>query len=274
MSARDWHADEALLRHYVSGAPDLSVSASVEAHLPGCATCRERLAALGPDRALERAWSGVMAGIATPRPSPAVRMLRRLGVSEADAVLLRAARSLDGAWTIATIAVIAFAALAAIETGDRGTALYLLLAPLVPVIGVVVAFMSTDPLDEVAVATPFSADRLALLRTAAICVTSVPIVIAVGVAVPPIGWLAFAWLVPSIALTLLTLAAMTWLSPVAAGAGAGALWLAVVAAAYADRDPAAAVAPRLLIVHLTVAAIAAVLLTVRLTSAHAPGGHR
>lgn len=277
MSTRAWHADDALLCAYVDGEADMAAGAAVEAHLVGCADCRGRLAGLAPaeTRAVAaRAWAGVVAGIATPRPSPAVRALRRLGVSEADAVLLRAARSLDGPWTLATLAVIAFAAFAALGEATGGVALYLLLAPLVPVIGVVVAFASTDPLGDVALTTPFPVARLALLRTAAVCITSVPIVVALGLAVPPIGPLAVAWLAPAIALTLLSLAAMTWVSPTLAGAGAGALWLAVIAVARAGDDVAAAVAPRVVIVHLVVAAAAALCLAVRLRTAHAPGGPR
>lgn len=268
-----WHADAALLRSYAAGDPDVAAAASVEAHLLECGECRARLAGVrGPDPALERAWTGVMAGIGVPPPSPPVRLLRRLGASAADAVLLRAARSLDGAWTLATIVVIAFAALAALDGGERGTALYLLLAPLVPVAGVVVAFASTDPLDELTTATPYSAARLALLRTLAVSVTSVPLVVAVGAVVPAIGWLAVAWLVPAIALTLLTLAAMTWVRPVPAGAAVAVLWLMVVAAAFAGGDPATAVAGGPQLVHLAVALAAAAILVVRLTTAHAPGG--
>ncbi len=277
MSVTGWHADDALLTAYAGGDADVAASASVEAHLVACAACRGRLAEHVPPasrRVAERAWAGVVAGIATPPPSPAVRLMRRLGVSEADAVLLRAARSLDGPWTLAVLAVIAFAALAALGEASGGVTLYLLLAPLVPVIGVVVAFASTDPLGDVEVATPFSAARLALLRTAAVCVTSVPAVVVLGLAVPAIGPLAFAWLVPAIALTLLCLVAMTWVGPAMAGAGAAVLWLAVIVAARAGDDVPAAVAPRLLVVHLAAAAAAAVVLAVRLRSAHAPGGHR
>jgi len=270
-----WHADDVLLRRYAEGDPlDAGAAASVEAHLIRCDGCRSRLARLGPDPVLEGAWTAVVAGIATPRPSVAVRLLRRLGVSESDALLLQTARSLDGAWTLATLAVIAFAALAAIDGGDRGTALYLLLAPLVPVLGVVVAFTSVDPLEEIAMAAPYSAARLALLRTAAVCATSIPLVVAAGAAVPPIGWLAFAWLLPALALTLLTLAAMTWLSPVASGVAAALLWLAAVGAAWAAREPGAVVAAPLLAAQAGVALAAAACLAVRLTSAHAPGGKR
>jgi hypothetical protein len=274
VSGRGWHADDTPLRRYLAGDPDLGLAASVEAHLIACAACRERIAALGPDPVLERAWGRAVAEIATPPPSPMVRLLRRLGVPEADAVLLRAARSLDGSWTLATVAVVAFAALAAMSSGPTGRALYLLIAPLVPVIGVVVAFASSDPLGDLATATPYSKARLALLRTAAVAITSIPIVIVFGAAVPPIGWLAFAWLAPAIALTVLTLAVMTWWSPVVAGAAAGGLWLAVVAAASAAGGVTAAVEPPLIVAYAALALLAAACLAIRLTTAHVPGGHR
>lgn len=274
MSARGGHADEALLLRYRDDACDPATSASVEAHLPGCAACRARLAGLGPHPGLDAAWGRVVAGIGTPEPSPVVRLLRRMGLSEADAALLRAARSLDGSWTIATLAVVALAALAAIDGGSSGRALYLLVAPLLPVALVVVAFSSSDSLAELVAATPYSKARLALLRTAAVCAASVPLVVAFGAAVPPIGWLAVGWLMPALALTTLTLTAMTWIRPVAAGCAAGALWLCVVAAALAADDVGAAVSTGPSLAYVVVSALAAACLTARLKSAHEPGGPR
>ena len=274
MSVRGGHADEALLLRYRDDACDPATAASVEAHLPTCEACRARLAGLGRAPVVDVAWGRVVAAIGTPEPSPAVRLLRRMGLSEADATLLRAARSLDGSWTIATIAVVAFAALAAIDGGSSGRALYLLVAPLLPVIGVVVAFSSSDSLAGLISATPYSKARLALLRTAAVCAASVPLVIAFGAAVPPIGWLAVGWLMPALALTTLTLAAMTWIRPATAGGAAGALWLLIVAAAFATDDVGAAVASGPALGYALVSAVAAACLTVRLKSAHEPGGPR
>lgn len=274
MSARAGHADEALLLRYRDDGCDLATAASIEAHLPTCETCRARLARLAPEPALDAVWGRVMAEIGTPAPSPVVRLLRRMGLSEADTALLRAARSLDGSWTIATLAVVAFAALAAIDGGSPGRALYLLVAPLLPVVGVVVAFSSSDSLAELVTATPYSKARLALLRTAAVCAASVPLVIAFGAAVPPIGWLAVGWLMPALALTTLTLAAMTWVRPAVAGSAAGALWLLIVAAAFRADDVGAAVAGGPALAYALVSALAAACLTVRLKSAHEPGGTR
>ena len=45
--------------------------------------------------------------------------------------------AVSGAWTLATLAVVVFAALATFADAGRGLALYLLVAPLVPVLGVV-----------------------------------------------------------------------------------------------------------------------------------------
>ncbi|MGD9571154.1 MAG: zf-HC2 domain-containing protein [Thermoleophilia bacterium] len=269
-----WHADDALLRAYDRGTCDPGGAASVEAHLVGCPACRGRYAVLAEEPLHDVAWDAVLAGIAIPRAPVAVRALRRAGVSDADAVLLRAARSLDGSWIIAVLTVLAFSALAAIQGGPDARALYLLVAPLVPVLGVVVAVAAVDPLAELVSATPYSAARHALLRTVAVCAVAIPLVVLLGAAVPAIGGLAFAWLLPGLALTLIALVMLTWWTPLTTGAATGALWCAVVAGAYRVDDVAAAVGPRLSLVHLAVATCAAIVLAVRLRSAHVPGGLR
>lgn len=274
MSAGQWHAGDDLLRRYRDEASEPGTAASVEAHLLRCGDCRARLAALGPEPVLDVAWGRVVAAMGAPRRAPVVAMLRRIGVSEADAALLRAARSLDGSWVIATLAVVAFAALAALQRAESGRALYLLVAPLLPVLGVVVAFASADVLAEMVSATPYSKARLALLRTAAVCLVSVPVVIAAGALVPPIGWLAVAWLVPALALTTTALTFMTWLSPGTAGGAVGAVWLFVVGTAHATRDVGALVSAGPTAAYLAVSALAALCLTIRLKSDHEPGGPR
>ena len=39
-----WHCDADLVQQYTSGRTNLAVSASIEAHLVGCADCRSLLA--------------------------------------------------------------------------------------------------------------------------------------------------------------------------------------------------------------------------------------
>jgi hypothetical protein len=272
MSAETWHAGEEMLRSYARGESGVAVMASVEAHLMRCPDCRERLAP-EVEAPLEAAWTRVADHIQTPRLPFVVRLMRACGLSESDGVLLAAARSLNGAWLLATLAVIVFAAVAAIPSETQGQALYLLVAPLVPVVGVVAAFAASDPLSDLTSTTPYSKARLALLRTVAVVITSVPLSIAIGVAIPGIAWLAFAWLLPALALTLLTLVGMTWWKPEPVGIAVALVWVAVIATARAGDDIAGAVGFEQQLVYLGVAALAAVALALRLGAAHTPGGY-
>jgi hypothetical protein len=272
MSTDTWHASDEMLRSYARGETGVAVVASVEAHLLRCPACRERIA---PEVSapLEAAWTRVADRIQAPRPPLIVRALRRLGLSEADGVLLSAARALDGAWLLATLAVVVFAALAAIPSAAEGRALYLLVAPLVPVLGVVASFAAGDPLAALTSATPYPKARLALLRTVAVVITSIPLSIAVGIAVPGIEWLAFAWLLPALALTLITLLAMTWWEPEPVGFAVASAWIAVLAVAHSSNDVAAAVRLNLQLVYLAIAVLAAVALALRIGAARTPGGY-
>jgi hypothetical protein len=199
--------------------------------------------------------------------------MRACGLRESDGVLLAAARSLDGAWLLATLAIVVFAALAAIPSAAGGRALYLLVAPLVPVAGVVMAFATDDPLAELTGATPYSKARLALLRTLAVVITGVPFAVAVGAVVPGIAWLAFAWLLPALTLTLVTLVGMTWWRAEPLGTGVALVWVAVIAVARHGHDVTAAVGVAQQLVYLVIAAFAAVALALRLGAAHPPGGY-
>ena len=173
----------------------------------------------GTDSAeLALAWTGIRAAIQRPALPPVLRLLRRIGLSEQDSVLLSASQSLRGPWTLATSAILVFAVAASFPGQSIGQALYLLVAPLVPVLGVVAAFAAGDTGAELTGPTPYSKTRLALLRTAAVIVTTVPLVVALGAIVPGIGWLAIAWLGPALGLTLTALVALTWFRPAITGA--------------------------------------------------------
>jgi len=272
MSTASWHASDEMLRGYARGETGVAVMASVEAHLMRCPVCRARLAP-EVDAPLEKAWTRVADAVQAPRAPFVVRLMRMCGLSDSDGALLGASRSLDGAWLLATMAVVVFAAVAAIPSETLGQALYLLVAPLVPVAGVVAAFAAGDPLAGLTSTTPYSKARLALLRTVAVVIASVPLSVAIGVAIPGIAWLAFAWLLPALALTLLTLVGMTWWRPEPIGIASALVWIAVIATARADHDITGAVALEQQIVYLAVATIAAVALALRLRTAHTPGGY-
>jgi hypothetical protein len=235
-----WHCSDDLLARYAIGESGMAVTASTEAHLLACPACRERVAAY-VRQPLEGTWTRVVAEIQTPPQPTAIRVLRRVGLGDSDAVLLSASSSLTGAWTLSMLAIIAFSALAAMVDVTQGRTLYLTVAPLVPVLGVVVAFRSVDPLAGLVRATPYSHARLVLLRALTVAVCSVPAAVAIGLAVPGISTLAFGWLLPSIALTLLALIGLTRWHPEPVGLGVAALWIAVIAYAGAGHGVTQAV---------------------------------
>jgi len=206
-----WHAGEEAIARYLQGGLDLGQCASVEAHLLTCAECRTQLRAQVPPHITDRvagAWSGLREALDVPRLPATVRALRRAGLGPDAAVLLAAARSMSTAWTLATVLVLAFAAMAAFTGTDAGRAAYLVVAPLIPVAGVVAAFgPATDPLTDLTRTTPFSAARLVLIRAAGVAATSIPLAVGVGWAIPGTQWLAFAWLAPALAFVLIVLTA-------------------------------------------------------------------
>jgi hypothetical protein len=271
-----WHADEDLIDRYLGGRLDIGLSASLEAHLLKCDRCRDRLAVRVPPRIamrIERAWPAIREGVEVPPLPWAVRLLRRLGMSRATAVLLAAARSMSTAWTLATVIVLVFAALAAFTDTDAGRAVYLIVAPLVPVAGVVAAFGPTnDPLAELTGATPYPAARLVLVRAGGVAATSFPLAVGVGLLIPGTAWLAFAWLVPALAFIFVVLSASTWIDPMIAGGVVALGWAAVVGSATRVADPLDAVAGAVQPAYLALAALAALVLLFRIRLSNAPGG--
>jgi len=264
-----WHCDTDLLRRYTAGAADLALAASVEAHLVSCPECRAEIAAFADAAVLDRAWAGVTERL---QPTP-LRPLRRLGLRDADAVLLAVSQSLRGPWVFAVAAVLLFAMSASVVQSPLGRALYLLVAPLVPVVGVVASFAATDPITELTTTTPYPKARLALLRAVAVSVTTVPVVTVLGAVIPGIGWLSIAWIGPGLGLTLVALVALTWWPPNPVSATVSVAWTAVVLVAYRHDDLTVATRVEAQLVYLLVAALAALALAARIRAAHTPGGY-
>jgi hypothetical protein len=134
------------------------------------------------------------------------------------------------------------AALTAVSRGraaDAGLVLFLVLAAMLPVAGVAVAFgPGVDPTYEVGLASPMRSFRVIVLRAVAVLGTSIAIAAVAGLAIPDVGWAAAAWLLPSLGLTAATLALSTSFRPQIAAAAVAGTWLAVAviaAARTADR---------------------------------------
>lgn len=231
-SSGDWHVDPTVLGRYAAGTLGISTAASVETHLLACAGCRGALVPAVDAGRLDAVWAEVADRIDAPRPSAVERLLLRLGMDDATARLVSAAPSLTVSWLGALGLAISFAALAA-DVGQKGLLLFLALAPVLPVAGVAVAYgREVDPTHDIGLAAPYSTFRLLLLRSGAVLASSL-LLLAVGAVLLPVdGWLAAAWLLPSLALTAVTLAAATRIQPAWAAGLIVTAWLTAVFSAF------------------------------------------
>ncbi len=211
---------------------------------------------------LDANWRVICAELDAPQPSRLERMLRRIGFDASSVRLAVATPSLRRSW-YAALAVVVVLGLAAAdrEAPDPEASLFTLLfaAPLVPILGVALAYgPGGDPAYEATLSTPRSGLRLVLIRTAVVVIVSVIALGIVGLLSPVRTPMAWAWIVPSVATSVGTLAVSTFLSPRRAGAVVGSSWIALVLLARAaTNDRLAAFSPAGQVVAVLVVGIAA-----------------
>ena len=232
-----WHVAADTRAAWVGGRTSPVEAASVEQHLMTCADCRSQVAREGElDLDLAEVWSAVADRVEPPRPMLPARIVRAVGVRQPDSLVIGAAPAFTAAWIAATTAVVALTMLASVVEPTRTLGFYLLLAPMVPMVGVAAAYGDgVDPTYELAIASPYPQMRLLLLRTVAVLVLAVPLTVLAGSALDP-WWVAVAWLAPGAAFVLLVLASTTWLRPVYATAGVGVAWSAISMAAILAQE--------------------------------------
>lgn len=157
------------------------------------------------------------------------RALARVGMRDDIARLLGATPSLRISWFGAAAVAIGFSTWAARSGKPGATMAFLVVAPLLPVAGVAAAYGPwVDPMHEVTQAAPLSSFRLILLRATSVLVVAAVVVGLAAVALPDAEWTAFAWILPSLGLTLASLALSTFM-PVHLAAGAvSLLWFATL----------------------------------------------
>lgn len=219
MTTHTWHADDTLLRAYVAGRLDAVTGASFEQHLTGCDSCRTAIVPHVDVPALDRAWDAIRTEIESPRQPLPIRAARHLGLSESPSILLAATVSLRTAWLTSSLVALAFAAGAAHLAQGQALWPFLLVAPLVPVVGVAASYGSAeDSLEALVIATPYGRGRLILVRTLAVLTTCLPVSFVLSLLLPGPLWVAAAWLGPALALVPVQLAVASFVGPrVAAG---------------------------------------------------------
>nr|WP_246220878.1 zf-HC2 domain-containing protein [Phytoactinopolyspora mesophila] len=204
---------------------------SIEAHVMECEHCRRAVAAAsaGQPRITAQLTS---ARTAVLDNLPAQGRIRRGTAIRALRMLLASGPAARGPWLLATLMTLALAV--GLELTVGGTGLFgstapvlLLLAPVLPVLGVAVSYGSgLDDAYEVIATTPSGGLRLLLIRTAAVLAVTVPATVAAGL-LADIGW-SVTWLLPGLTLTVLTLLLGTSIGIGHAAAVIGSGWAVVV----------------------------------------------
>lgn len=226
-----WHAVEADLAAYVTGAASPVLAASLDAHLARCQDCRRSIARLVDGADTERRWSRVADVVDRPSLSLGDR-LGILGGHELTRVALAAPALRWGWWvSLGIVLALPLASVLVFGAGPQALAVLLAVAPLAPAAAVAIAYRSgADPAGEMALATPAAGLRLVAMRAVVVAAAAVPPGLAVGWLTGVPTHLAVAWLLPGLALAaLVLLAGTTRLDPLVAAAVLGGAWALAVA---------------------------------------------
>lgn len=231
-----WHLNEELLASYRRDELEWSLGASVEAHVLGCAHCREAIATSESTASvhgrLDRTWNDIRDVIDRPRMTGVETLLVRLRVRPSWARLLAATPALHASWLLGFVALVGFAlgcALVADVAGRDGRLVFLLVAPVLPLVLVGFAYgPRVDPAYELAAATPMAGPRLLLLRTVTAVVPAIAVCTVATVAAPGPVSDAVLWLLPAFTLVTGSLALSTRIPLAAAAAVLAVGWAIVV----------------------------------------------
>jgi hypothetical protein len=270
------HVLPADLRAWVLGEADGVVSMSVEQHVVRCSRCQNAVAdevatvtateepppprTCAPD--LDLVWNAVRDQVELPRVSRLERLLAHLGLPPGDAMLVASAPALRGSWICAVALAVAFAVGGAVSARTGSAGAFLMLAPLVPVVGVAVAFgPEAGPALEQESSAPYSLVRLILLRSAAVLLAALPVVV-IGQLVFPqhVAWL---WLLPALGFTATVLGLSSWFGPWRPAVAIVLLWVATTSAAARVATVGALLAPRFLALYTVLLLAGPVVLVVR-----------
>ncbi len=232
-----WHPSQDGIREYVTGQLDRVSASSVEAHLLTCGPCRSLVRAHVPTARLDAMLSTVEDRLDARERPRVERVVRRLGMDEPDARALLAAPSVRIAWwgAVGLACLLAFL----VEAQESPRMLFLLLAPLLPVISTAAAYApGLDPALPIVMATPYRTSRLLLARSLAVGATAAAGASLAGLGLPGQRTTMVLWLLPALALTSMVLALSPWLGTgLAAGTVGGGWVLAVGLLEHRGADP-------------------------------------
>jgi hypothetical protein len=174
---------------------------------------------------IDRNWNAITAELDAPVPSRIERLLSALGLPAHISRVALATPSLRRIWFVATALVVVIGLASADRTQSRDSIFtFLIIAPLLPVLGVAMAYGSdADPAHEIGLATPMRGLRLVLTRAVVVLLCSALTLSIVSIV--SANAMALVWVLPGLALTLLTLAGSTVVSPRRSAVAVGGAWL-------------------------------------------------
>ncbi|MFD3310525.1 zf-HC2 domain-containing protein [Streptomyces sp. NPDC058694] len=223
------HASKRIIEGYVRGGADLSADEvwAVEAHLEMCRVCRDRLAAAvgagvpAVASLVDTVWSGLESQLAVTATMPRRRRW--------SAPLSRWMTPTMVPWLAMVVGVTLLALLLDLShTGYGEVSLVLLLAPILPVLGVAASWSrGLDPAYELTASVPRAGLYLVLRRTASVLAVLVPALLVGGWAT---GVMVAQWLLPCLAFTATTLALGGVIGVTRAAVMLAAVWAALVVA--------------------------------------------
>ena len=265
-----WHLERDLADRYSTGQVSPVLAASVEQHLVACAACRSLITA--DEQRLDAVWAEIIDTVEAPKVGLVERALRLLGVSDPTARLVASTPSLRGGWLTGVLVLLVVAFLAA-HASRHGTLVFMAFAPVLPVVGVGLAFgPQSDPTLEVAAASPYSLVRLVAARTTFVVGTTLLPAAALTFLLPDESWWPIGWLLPSLAMCSVVLATAQRIEPHLSALGLSAAWIGLTAWS-ATRDTAL-LADHAVVVQLLSLAVLAAATWSLLTHRFEPNPHR
>jgi hypothetical protein len=231
------HPSGEALRAYAGAEQAGAGPEAVDDHLSDCRECMATLAALAGDTVLTDGWERLDRRLDEPRTGRFERLLRLLGLREDLARITATAPALHVSW-LGTAAVIVAGALLAVRFApvDAAGLTFLVTFPVLPVAGAALSFgPRLDPTYEMTLVSPLGRFPIILLRTLSVLIVLILIAGLGSLVVPGPGLAAVAWLAPSLALTLTTVALTVRTEPRVAASCTAVAW-AVCVTVTSDAD--------------------------------------
>lgn len=230
-SETKWHVDNASAQRYASHSADAATAASVEAHVAVCGSCAVAVSAAATQTdgdLLHSVWAKVDEALDEPRIGVIEQVLRVLGCPPSMSRVIAATGRAQWSCLSAVALSLVLAVFASTSGDDAMFGLFLVFAPIGPLAAAAAAFERfAEPVENLLRTVPTSLWTIALVRSAS---AVVPSIVLTALSIPILserGWLALAWMLPSLALSVTALALTTWLRAEQSAIAVTLIWIAI-----------------------------------------------